>query len=67
MHVFHFESKPTYGQSHVPSFIAQHDDLKAKGIEVVACLSVNDAFVMDAWGKVWFRCFFFLKRINLTL
>ncbi len=36
----------------MPSFLEQHDALKAKGVEVIACLSVNDAFVMDAWGKV---------------
>ena len=35
----------------LPGFIEKYDDLKKKGVETIACLSVNDAFVMGAWGK----------------
>ena len=42
---------PTCSEQHLPGFIAQADAIKAKGIDTIACLSVNDAFVMDAWGK----------------
>lgn len=38
-------------QTHLPGFVQQAGDLKSKGIEEVACVSVNDAFVMAAWGK----------------
>ncbi|MDH3694690.1 MAG: peroxiredoxin [Gammaproteobacteria bacterium] len=42
---------PTCSASHLPSYVINADKLKAKGIDTIACLSVNDAFVMDAWGK----------------
>jgi peroxiredoxin len=42
---------PTCSAKHLPGFIEKHPELKAKGVDKVACLSVNDAFVMDAWGK----------------
>jgi peroxiredoxin len=42
---------PTCSAKHVPSYLANLDKLKAKGIDTVACLSVNDAFVMGAWGR----------------
>ena len=35
----------------MPGFLANHDPLKAKGVDTIACISVNDAFVMGAWGK----------------
>jgi peroxiredoxin len=35
----------------VPGFLANHDALKSKGIDTIACISVNDPFVMGAWGK----------------
>jgi peroxiredoxin (alkyl hydroperoxide reductase subunit C) len=35
----------------VPSFLANIDAIKSKGVDTVACISVNDAFVMGAWGK----------------
>jgi glutaredoxin/glutathione-dependent peroxiredoxin len=42
---------PTCSAKHVPGFVQSHDALKAKGIDSILCLSVNDAFVMGAWGK----------------
>jgi peroxiredoxin len=42
---------PTCSAKHVPGFVANYDALKAKGISEIACVSVNDAFVMGAWGK----------------
>eukprot|EP00045_Choanoeca_perplexa_P001172 m.18258 g.18258 ORF g.18258 m.18258 type:complete len:198 (-) comp10778_c0_seq4:74-667(-) len=42
---------PTCHNSHLPSYLAKFDELKGKGVEVIACISVNDAFVMDSWGK----------------
>jgi glutaredoxin/glutathione-dependent peroxiredoxin len=42
---------PTCHSAHVPSFIRQKDALAAKGIDEVICISVNDPFVMKAWGE----------------
>jgi peroxiredoxin len=42
---------PTCHAKHLPGFVQNLDKLKAKGIDTVACLAVNDVFVMDAWGK----------------
>jgi len=42
---------PTCSAKHVPSYIQNLDALKAKGVDEVWCVSVNDAFVMGAWGK----------------
>ena len=42
---------PTCSREHLPGFIASHDAIKAKGIDTIACTSVNDVHVMDAWGK----------------
>jgi len=42
---------PTCSAKHLPGFVSNFDALKAKGVDTVACVSVNDAFVMDAWGK----------------
>jgi len=41
---------PTCSANHLPGFVAKADELKAKGIDEVACTAVNDAFVMKAWG-----------------
>ena len=41
---------PTCSAKHLPGFIQQHGALTAKGVDAIACLSVNDAFVMGAWG-----------------
>ena len=42
---------PTCSMAHLPGFVALADKIKDKGVDSIACLSVNDAFVMDAWGK----------------
>lgn len=42
---------PTCSAKHVPGFVQHIDALKAKGVDLVACISVNDAFVMGAWGR----------------
>jgi peroxiredoxin len=42
---------PTCSAKHVPSFVSNADAIKQKGVDTIACLSVNDAFVMGAWGK----------------
>jgi peroxiredoxin (alkyl hydroperoxide reductase subunit C) len=42
---------PTCSQKHLPGYIKELPQLKAKGIDMVACLSVNDAFVMKAWAE----------------
>lgn len=38
-------------QTHLPGFVEQAGALKAKGVQVVACLSVNDVFVTEEWGR----------------
>ena len=42
---------PTCSAKHLPSFKAHVADLKAKGVDTIACVSVNDVFVMKAWGE----------------
>ncbi|MBR45094.1 MAG: peroxiredoxin [Rhodospirillaceae bacterium] len=42
---------PTCSAQHVPSYVQNADALKAKGVAAIACVSVNDAFVMQAWGE----------------
>ena len=42
---------PTCSNQHLPGFVTQADEIKAKGVDEIICMSVNDAFVMGAWGK----------------
>ena len=42
---------PTCSAKHLPGFVDKADELKAKGIDEIACTAVNDAFVMGVWGK----------------
>jgi len=42
---------PTCSAKHVPSYVANHDKLKARKVDEVWCVAVNDAFVMGAWGR----------------
>lgn len=41
---------PTCSLNHLPGYVEHADEFKAKGVDTIACMSVNDAFVMDAWG-----------------
>lgn len=41
---------PTCSNEHLPGYVARADEIKAKGIDEIVCLSVNDPFVMKAWG-----------------
>ena len=42
---------PTCSLKHLPGFIDNADELRSRGVDTIACVAVNDAFVMDAWGK----------------
>ena len=42
---------PTCSAQHLPGFVQKAGDLKAKGVDTIACMAVNDPFVMEAWGK----------------
>tara|TARA_R110000868_G_scaffold76499_2_gene219898 strand:- start:43946 stop:44428 length:483 start_codon:yes stop_codon:yes gene_type:complete len=42
---------PTCSAKHLPGFVEKAADIKAKGVDTIACISVNDVFVMNAWGK----------------
>jgi glutaredoxin/glutathione-dependent peroxiredoxin len=42
---------PTCSDYHLPGFVLRADDLKGKGVDTIACLAVNDPFVMGAWGE----------------
>ena len=42
---------PTCSAKHLPGFVEKAGEMKAKGVDTIACLAVNDVFVMDAWGK----------------
>jgi peroxiredoxin len=42
---------PTCSDHHLPGFVMRTEELEAKGVDKVVCLSVNDPFVMDAWGR----------------
>ena len=42
---------PTCSSAHLPGFVAQSDKILGSGVDLIACISVNDIFVMDAWAK----------------
>lgn len=42
---------PACHKTHLPGYVAQFDAIKAKGVDAIACIAVNDAFVMDAWAQ----------------
>lgn len=42
---------PTCSEAHLPGYVVQADEIKAAGVDLIACVSVNDAFVMRAWGQ----------------
>lgn len=42
---------PTCSMNHLPGFVDKADDIYSKGVDTIACMAVNDVFVMDAWGK----------------
>jgi glutaredoxin/glutathione-dependent peroxiredoxin len=42
---------PTCDAKHLPGFVEKAGDIKGKGVDTIACMAVNDAFVMKAWGK----------------
>ncbi|MCG6200836.1 peroxiredoxin [Psychromonas antarctica] len=42
---------PTCSEAHLPGYVVLADKFKAKGVDIIACVSVNDAFVMKAWGE----------------
>jgi peroxiredoxin len=42
---------PTCSKEHLPGFISRADEIKAKGVDDIVCLAVNDPFVMQAWGN----------------
>lgn len=42
---------PVCSAQHLPGFISKASEIKAKGVDTIVCLAVNDAFVMDAWGR----------------
>lgn len=42
---------PSCHKTHLPGFVQRHDEIKAKGVDTIACVAVNDAFVLDAWAR----------------
>ncbi|MEH0667375.1 peroxiredoxin [Vibrio scophthalmi] len=42
---------PTCSEAHLPGYVVLADKIKAQGVDLIACVSVNDAFVMHAWGE----------------
>ena len=42
---------PTCSKAHLPGFLIYHDEIKATGVDTIACLAVNDAWVMNAWAR----------------
>ena len=52
IHLAYNISKPTYHFSHLPQYLEKYDQFKAKGVDILAVLAVNDLFVMSGWGRV---------------
>lgn len=44
---------PACSNAHLPGFVENAPELRAKGVDTIACVAVNDAFVLDAWGKAY--------------
>lgn len=42
---------PTCSDYHLPGYVTRAEELKAKGVDTIACIAVNDAYVMEAWGR----------------
>ena len=42
---------PTCSEAHLPGYVVYGDEIRAKGVDSIVCVAVNDAFVMDAWGR----------------
>ena len=42
---------PACNDTHLPGFVVHFDSIRAQGVDTIACMAVNDVFVMDAWGK----------------
>ena len=42
---------PTCSKKHLPGYVKEADAIKGKGVDTIACMAVNDVFVLDAWGK----------------
>ena len=42
---------PACSDTHLPGFVVHYDSIRAQGVDTIACMAVNDVFVMDAWGK----------------
>lgn len=42
---------PSCSDQHLPEYVLRADELRAKGVDKIACIAVNDAFVLDAWGR----------------
>ncbi len=42
---------PTCSMNHLPGFVDHADEIRSRGVDTIACMAVNDVFVMDAWGK----------------
>lgn len=51
LYIFHILVININFQTHLPGYVAIADDLKSKGVSDIFCVSVNDPFVMAAWGK----------------
>lgn len=50
-HTLNIFYQPTCHVNHLPPYISKHDELKAKGVDVIAVVGANDPFVMSGWGR----------------